>query len=311
MEKQYALIKEYPGSPKLGTVATHRENECYEDYVINDPYTQTFCLQTIENYPEFWEEVKSEYPKIIAFKGKSGMLVKLCDNGRYINKEDCGIIGEYTLHEMLYEGHCVKSKDLIIYQVQVESGEIFTIGDRVEYFKPNPNMSFAIDNFFVREKDEVILARSKDNIQVEFATTIVKVKTPIFMSEDGVEMFEGDKYYPVPLINGENYFAYTISTYHAVLTNTERDFVNFKYFSTEQAANNWIEDNKPMYSKKQIREALSCSPIDYLDIFMFVDSIKNKLRIWYLLLYQLFLLNQLNVLLNTRKEFVRLFGIQS
>jgi hypothetical protein len=52
--KQYKLIKEYPGSPPKGTVATKKE---YGNYEINGGI---HILQGfVENYPEFWEKVKN------------------------------------------------------------------------------------------------------------------------------------------------------------------------------------------------------------------------------------------------------------
>ena len=54
--KQYKLIKEYPGSPKLGTIVNHVKGwGSYESYFDGDLVYSTYA---IENYPEFWQEIK-------------------------------------------------------------------------------------------------------------------------------------------------------------------------------------------------------------------------------------------------------------
>jgi hypothetical protein len=55
--KKYKLIRKYPGSPELGTVATFRKK--HHDYIIHDEWF--IPVFKIENYPEFWEEI-IEYP---------------------------------------------------------------------------------------------------------------------------------------------------------------------------------------------------------------------------------------------------------
>jgi len=54
--KQYKLIKEYPGSPKLGTIVNHAKGwGSYESYFDGNLVYSTYA---IENYPEFWQEIK-------------------------------------------------------------------------------------------------------------------------------------------------------------------------------------------------------------------------------------------------------------
>jgi len=56
---KFKLIREYPGSPKIGTIATYRNN--HGDYIPDDPYHQPIPHTKVEFYPEFWEEI-IEYP---------------------------------------------------------------------------------------------------------------------------------------------------------------------------------------------------------------------------------------------------------
>lgn len=72
MQKQFKLIKTYPGSPSLGTIALNigfRYNFLKNDVCFD--YTATKKeAQDIENSPEFWEQIKEETldEKFINFK---------------------------------------------------------------------------------------------------------------------------------------------------------------------------------------------------------------------------------------------------
>ncbi len=71
-----------------------------------------------------------------------------------------------------------------------------------------------------------------------------------FITEDKVEIFKGDKYWEVVLLNNN----YSIRD---MLSDTGiapcRDY--YITFSTEKAAKDWIELNKPQYSIKDIEKA--------------------------------------------------------
>jgi len=68
---------------------------------------------------------------------------------------------------------------------------------------------------------------------------------PLFTTEDGVEIFKGDDYWQV-IPEFRHYFIGN--------NDYERRSCD-KHFSTEKAAKDYIEMNKPMYSKKQIMDA--------------------------------------------------------
>jgi hypothetical protein len=55
---EYKLIKEYPGSPKLGTIIQKKLSSYEEVDVYRGFYTTIPSL--IEKYPEFWEKVVEE-----------------------------------------------------------------------------------------------------------------------------------------------------------------------------------------------------------------------------------------------------------
>jgi hypothetical protein len=74
---QYKLIKKFPASPELGTIVTKQKNRHYL-YVNDLNDASLFYDREIENYPEFWEEVKERKPILVTEDG-----VGLFDNDEY------------------------------------------------------------------------------------------------------------------------------------------------------------------------------------------------------------------------------------
>ena len=80
---------------------------------------------------------------------------------------------------------------------------------------------------------------------------LVKSKEPLFITEDEVEIFEDYEMFCVPKKGTMISFKSNGKAFiDSPFTNK-----NYKYFSTEKAAKDWIDLNKPMYSKKQIMDA--------------------------------------------------------
>ena len=71
--------------------------------------------------------------------------------------------------------------------------KIFSIGDRVTYNYKANYAPWIIDNFLLRS-DGKILARSNNYI-CEVVSEIKKAPEPLFVTEDNVEIFEGDNYW--------------------------------------------------------------------------------------------------------------------
>jgi hypothetical protein len=117
--KKYKVIKDFP-----------QINSLYKIGDIIDGKGNKGLYALAENWPEYFEEIKSEYPKILSFRRKeNGFIAYIWGNGMY----DTDLFKKYSLDAMLYEGSSVDSGDWEIYQVQVsEDGEIFTVGDKVQ-----------------------------------------------------------------------------------------------------------------------------------------------------------------------------------
>lgn len=106
----------------------------------------------------------------------------------------------------------------------------------------------------------------------------IKVPEPLFVTEDGKEIFEGDEYYNVFIDQISDHLqwkVYGIDTSHIANGDADYNKTHCKYFSTDEAAEKYIEDNKPRFSKKQIEEALKVVGISTPDAWLF-DAIKFK-----------------------------------
>jgi len=258
--KKYKLIKEFPGSPELGTVVEKEDSS----FFINTHYGFRMRQSEIENFPEFWEEIKSEYPKIISFKSTfngayDGFICKLKPNGNYntLVSGDIGDIG-CSLHSMLHEGCCVDSGHFKIYQVQTSESDIWTVGDKIENPFPNNPIVKAYDTTIKRfvlhpnGNFTVWVVAGNDISQGSIGINELKKAKPfLFTTEDGVDIFEGDTSVMLP----KNKLSSSEITCSEKYKGGQRNI--YLYFSTKEAAEKYIDENKPKFSKKQIADVLN------------------------------------------------------
>src|SRR5690606_35349096 len=133
MAKKYKLIKEYPGSPKVGYISKPKINNA-----INSHYWMGRWFNPAE-YPELWEEVVERNWEILSLSGILNIeTVRVKGpNDLYYHLDSDPLTLEYLLSDVGgYRIHSVK---------RLSDGEVFTIGDRVI----NPaGLSFTISEFY-------------------------------------------------------------------------------------------------------------------------------------------------------------------
>ena len=132
----YKLIKQYPGSPELGTIAKLAGIGSIEFTTPRGrTYTESSSArnlfnEVIKNQPVFWDEVIEKDYEILSFSQDSGITdiwTKFYPDswGRNVNGQ-CATI-PYTTEEILsnklYAIHSVK---------RLSDGEVFTIGDNTK-----------------------------------------------------------------------------------------------------------------------------------------------------------------------------------
>lgn len=160
--KKFKLIKEYPASPKLGFIVFERHCGMYHNIETGNMYGS----QMIENQPEYWEEVIEKDYEIISYVAK--------DNPTNITTKRRGA----HLHEEYWTIHKVK---------RLSDGEIFTVGDLI---KTPYTERTRILKFKTPEANEYFIEISTGFTRL---LSLEKVKQPIFLTQDGKDIFVGDR----------------------------------------------------------------------------------------------------------------------
>lgn len=236
--KRYKLIREYPGSPKLGTTYQEIEGLCpYHGKMYKNLSKEGDCLlaSEIENQPEYWEEVVEEDYEILSFKTNF-------DN-EVIYYKDIDIDDELN-----------NTKYLNIHSVKrLSDGEVFTVGDKVfsEY------VNYTINKIgIVNDKCMVSALYDTNNpngSRLHYnLNNLKKAKQPLFTTEDGVDIFEGNVVYYVET-EEEPELCFIVNEY-TVLKYPGR-FISDKSlhsFSTKEKAEEYILMNKPVLSLNDI-----------------------------------------------------------
>lgn len=198
----------------------------------------------IENSND-WKEVK-EFPKIISFRRISDkMLYTLGGDDLYWGKE--AIVG-HTLDTMITQSENKGYTE--IYQVAVSETEVFTLGDKVEIIMNRPKYSKSTISRFKLETNGCISVRVSEYCSVSLHD-IKKAPKVLFVTEDGIEKYVNEDFY------------YIGDAWNLCITKClykgDGDFSRFKTFHNIEAAKQYISENKPIYSKKQVREAIESS----------------------------------------------------
>ena len=228
---KYKLIKEYPGSPKLGTIVYLETKDNYMTNMEND--FKLFPKKIVENYPEFWKKVIEKDYKILSFKSNEGNIVDLS----YFTCE------EDFIGNSIWKINSVKRKD----------GEIFTIGDRIQYYNITGEKSHThvISDITIYE-NKILLNHNHGTWKShgDF-NKVQKFKQKLFITNDGVDVFNLDKVF---YING-----WSDDDILDVLATTASKFTQNKYFSTKEKAEEYVNYEKPYLNNRKVVEILNNS----------------------------------------------------
>lgn len=248
MSNRYRLIKEYPGSPKLDSIVEIKNNGGYE---LENSTSYFMTKDKVENYPEFWEEVvEKDYEIVSLVCDRPSKTIITYENGgsgypagvfeRVYKSKDKWLHAFAEINANIWKIHSVKRKF---------DGEIFTIGD---FVNGRTISSFSINWIEIGLKihcDDVGKGNINDGCFFKLQD-LEKVKQPLFTTEDGVDIFEGDTFTHT---SGwaEPKVVIAKSSKH-----TNYSLPMDKLFSTKEKAKEYILMNKPCLS---INEILSLS----------------------------------------------------
>lgn len=274
--KQYKLIKEYPGSPKLGTIVERKGDGYY--YPTNSPGGWFNENIHIIPFSEFWKEVDKKEYEILSFKGLD-TIYHLKDNGKYSSAVNG--TGTFTDEE------CLEVFKNSIHSIKrLSDGEIFTVGDKIigftgddgyiiKYIRINRGYKYSNDILFANYPENGTGSRST------FLQSANKIlKKPLFTTEDGIEIYEGDNYYEVITPNFHNKTCiWNILPYTArknIIYDQEGNRKHGRlWFSTKPAAKNYIKCNKNCLNYKEVLEAFDNF---YNNIYNNRDTFKENIQ---------------------------------
>lgn len=222
--RKFKLIKEYPNSSSLGTIFTQHDERSWElDYFIKNS--------------EFFEEVIEKDYEILSYKNPTTDVTfrkieankLLSDNGNIYSLDSLSI------------------KDFHIYSIKrLSDGEVFTVGDRIENgsyvfkllkieFESAPADKGTGKLSFIN--DSKVLGKWLD------LKNFKKVKTPLFTTEDGIDIY-GDN--TVWLVYKKEFL---YSTYCCKQNSYLSGLAScIKVFSTKETAEEYVLMNKPCLS---------------------------------------------------------------
>jgi len=241
--KKYKLIKKYPSLPTTMEVGFEVEwNERVNRY-HHAPTLDLFYDDWVENFPEFWEEVGIKEFKILT-QVKDGYLFDEVVEGDGISVCVASVV----------------SKDNILKVKRLSDGEVFTLGDRVHFGENGIITKFNIilNTLLINIDYDKGLGNGYNNVGIN---AIKKRKIPLLITEDGEELFGGDSYYRVL---GD----FTLSRFHINKT-FSNSHTGAKFFSTKEKAEEYIKQNKPIFSLKDLSEIMQGT---------FTKSIKELLK---------------------------------
>lgn len=255
---------------KTGEIATYKDG-CFK---------KGNCVVEIGVEPssEFWEEIIEKDYEILSFRTNKQIL--LIPEYVILNKEKDNIFRNHTACIFTIsssEDKLLNSSNYNIHSVKrLSDGEIFTIGDsikgksgvvcKIHSIDLNPNYSQILFN----KLDEGI-----DLINAKH------IKTPLFITEDRVDIFQGDMVTPVHAESLKIYATTPINTGESI------KYGNYKYFSTKEAAEEYILMNKPCLSINDVNNCYT-SPMPSPLHNKLVENLKqlvkskfnNKKEIW-------------------------------
>jgi hypothetical protein len=253
--KKFKIIKEFPGSDALGTIVV-MSNGMYNG--SNNNYSS----KDVENNPEFFEEVK----------GKDYEITQVI----YANEIRTLFDGLYCLYPdgVGFELEFILNNGGKIHSVKrLSDGEFFTIGDIIDFdgLKKATLLDIEFESAPI-DKGTGRLCFVNDSISLGkwwAINQLSKVKTPILTTEDGVNIYLGDRYWFIE--NNDNLI------FNTTCIETSGNSPSTKYFSTEDAAENYLLEHKICLTLDEIKKAILVSPVSWESLLL-ASKEKSKLN---------------------------------
>jgi hypothetical protein len=245
MLKKYRLKKEFPGSLSVGTIVEFYKN--WDMYGVNSEAKYTKHI--VEDYPEFWEEIKQSYEILSFINLSTNDIYKLVENTETYKKDN-----ETTSYSLAI---LLDNKSYAIYSItRLNDGEVFTIGDALIDVC---NKDFG--DFTLMKIEFESAPAHKGTGKLSFIhnhpilgkwinlSSLQKVEQRFFITDDGVKIYRGSEYWYV--ITFQNSFTNNWIPERWVYEWNDNDLqpvLGNKQFSTKEKAWDYISMNKPCFS---------------------------------------------------------------
>ena len=266
--KRYKLKKQYPSLPndwKENMIVYYQKYNSYCPEIPKDgsPYINYVLPKNeVEKNPLYWEEIK-EYPQIIAYRSTS----LFHGHPETYIKENDKYCGWMTDEDMLHKGNCVDSGAFEIYVVAKSEDEIFSIGEKT-------NLGMIKDFHFYSSGGLVSNLINTDgygcggyfNTSISFLKKVemISKKKVLFVTDDGVDVFEGDFLWLV----SKTMNVYQWGNGHIGYGITDKFKGDLTLFSTKAAATEWRDYIIPKYSQKDLDELPCKSDINEMRFYL-------------------------------------------
>jgi hypothetical protein len=184
---------------------------------------------------EFFHEVAKSRPAL------SQEIYRIWEAYKYVNPipKDYAIIESKDLNGNWYLGEPIEESHTIVKVKRLLDGEVFGIGDEVDFLG-------GIKAFEVRRDTVVVwFYYNLKDITYPLNNLVKKQKQPLFRTHDGVDIYEWGDYW---FINADKNW----SIMKRLAKPGHGHGANWQYFSTEQAAKEYILMNKPCLSVNDI-----------------------------------------------------------
>lgn len=193
-----------------------------------DPIMQTMQEWKASHTPE----VKRDW-EIVSFKGGNGGLIER------------NVDGTFATHRV-QESHILRNPENTIHSVRrLSDNEVFSVGDELCDLGMSQNDRHKISNIYPIN-GTIALGFGDDGAIIIQAAKKTK-RTKLFTTEDGKDIFEGDKYWYVSTPNFER-------CEEKVAHGTGHDR-NYKRFSNGEKAKEYVTLNKPCLS---VADVIKC-----------------------------------------------------
>ena len=187
--KTFELIEEYPNSPKLGTtvelIGGRADDKIYRE--LGNPKGAIYV--NVDRYPRCWRNTENFI--ILSFTNTSNDIFTLRDDGLHYYKTWKRGIHGISKKNLLNWDH------IKIHSVQrFSDGKVFTVGDSIiheGWLTGKVIKSIALDRKFLGGIG--LLTSEGSTYAISIKDLFPVEKKPLFTTEDGVEIFEGDYWY--------------------------------------------------------------------------------------------------------------------